>query len=142
MNPQFPIYILSKGRYDSRLTVRALEAMRVPFSVVIEEQEYSMYAAVIDKRKLLVLDKAYQRDYETGDNLGLSRSTGPGPAHNFAWDHALSEGHAWHWNMDDNIKLFARLNNNLKVPVWDGTILKCMEDFALRYSNVALAGPN
>lgn len=51
-------------------------------------------------------------------------------------------GHGWHWVMDDNIKAFYRLNRNLKVPVSDGTIFRCMEDFCLRYSNVAMAGPN
>ena len=60
MNPSFPIFIPSKGRADSRLTVKALEMMGVPFRVVIEEQQWDQYAAVIDKNKLLVLDKKYQ----------------------------------------------------------------------------------
>jgi len=38
--------------------------------------------------------------------------------------------------------LFARLNRNLKTPVADGTIFKCMEDFVQRYENVPMAGPN
>jgi hypothetical protein len=44
--------------------------------------------------------------------------------------------------MDDNIRVFARLNDNAKVYVSDGTIFRCMEDFVGRYSNVAMAGPN
>ena len=47
-----------------------------------------------------------------------------------------------HRVLDDNIKGFFRLNHNLKVPVSDGTIFACMEDFVRRYANVAMAGPN
>jgi TET-associated glycosyltransferase-like protein len=142
MNPQFPIYIPSKGRAESRITVRHLDAMKVPYYVIVEEQEFCEYAASIDRSKLLILDRSYQDRYETFDDLADSKSKGPGPARNFAWDHAIAMGAAWHWVIDDNIKGFFRLNHNLKVPVADGTIFRCMEDFILRYKNVAMAGPN
>jgi len=142
VNPNFPLYIPSKSRADSRLTVKALEAMRVPFRVVIEEDQYMMYAAVIDKSKLLVLDKSYQRDYNTCDSLGDSKSKGPGPARNFIWDHSISEGYPWHWVMDDNIQQFIRLYKSHFVQMSDGTGFRCMEDFVLRYENIAMAGPN
>lgn len=140
--PQFPIYIVSRGRHESRLTARALEAMGTPFFIVVEEQEFEAYASVIDRAKVLVLDKAYQREYDTFDDLGDAKSKGPGPARNFVWDHAIASGALWHWVMDDNIKRFYRLNHNLKVPVDDGVIFRAMEDFCLRYRNVAMAGPN
>jgi hypothetical protein len=142
MNPQFPIYIVSKGRWQSRLTVKALEAMGVPFRVIVEEQEFDKYASVIDKSKLLILPKKYQDEYDTFDLLGYEKSKGPGAARNFAWDHSISEGHAWHWVMDDNIDAFHRLNRNIKAEVTSGTVLKIMEDFVLRYKNIAIAGPN
>lgn len=142
MNPMFPIYIVSKGRHESRLTSKTLEHLRVPYLIVVEEQEYADYCSVIDKSKVLVLDKAYQRDYDTFDTLSDSKSKGPGPARNFVWDHSIANGHEWHWVLDDNIRKFYRLFNNLKVPVGDGTVLKCMEDFVLRYKNIAMAGPN
>lgn len=116
--------------------------MKVPYRIVVEEQEFSDYAKVIDKRKILVLDKKYQDDYDTFDNLGSKKSKGPGPARNFVWDLSISEGYAWHWVMDDNIRYFFRLNKNLKVPVSDGSIFRCMEDFCLRFKNVGMAGPN
>lgn len=137
-----PIYIVSKGRADTRLTSRSLEMMGVPYFIVVEAQERDKYAAVIDPAKVLVLDPKYQRDYETYDKLGDSRSKGPGPARNFAWDHAIAHGARWHWVMDDNIKYFYRLNRNVKAPVGDGAVLRCMEDFVDRYKNVAMAGPN
>ena len=142
-----PVYIVSKGRWESRRTSRSLELIGVPYSIVVEEQEFSEYAAVIDKTKILVLDKQYQRKYETCDDLGDTKSPGSGPARNFVWDHSLAYGYERHWVVDDNIGSkacggFYRYNKNLKVPVSDGTIFKCMEDFVLRYSNVAMAGPN
>jgi len=141
MNPRFPLYIPSKGRADTRLTSKALDKMGVPYRLVIEEQEWAQYRSEVDPSKLLVLDKAYQREYDAFDDLGDTKSKGPGPARNFIWDHSISEGHDWHWVMDDNIQMFCRFNKNLKVPVGDGTIFRCMEDFCLRYTNVAMAGP-
>jgi hypothetical protein len=44
--------------------------------------------------------------------------------------------------MDDNIREFLRLTNNLKIRLLDGTGFRAMEDFSLRYSNVAMSGPN
>jgi hypothetical protein len=141
-NPQFPIYIPSKGRAESRLTVRALERMKVPFRVIVEEQQYRDYAAVIDAQKLLILDKSYQRDYDALVELRASEGKGSGPARNFAWDHAVAAGFERHWVIDDNIRVFYRLNHNVKISVGDGAIFRVMEDFVLRYKNVAMAGPN
>ncbi len=141
MNPRFPLYIPSKGRADARLTSRMLDIMGVPYRIVVEEQERAMYAREVAASKLLILDPAYQRDYDTCDDLGDSKSKGPGAARNFIWDHSVAAGHAWHWVMDDNIRYFFRLNHNRIIRVRDGTIFRCMEDFCLRYQNVAMAGP-
>ena len=141
-HPQFPLYIVSKGRHDTRLTARALDRIGVPFWIVVEEQERDLYAAVIDPARILVLDKAYQRDYDTFSNLGVTDAKGSGPARNFAWDHSISQGFAWHWVMDDNIQTFHRFNRNEKVQVGDGTMFRAMEEFCLRYRNVSMAGPN
>lgn len=129
MNPKYPIYIISKGRWDSRLTSKTLEYMKVPYYIVIEPQEYNKYAAVIDKEKILVLPFS---------NLGQ----GSIPVRNWVWKHSLAAGVKKHWIMDDNINYFFRLNNNLKVPVNDGTVLRLMEIFTDRYKDVAFSGPN
>ena len=132
MNPRFPVYVVSKGRHETRFTSKALDAMQVPHSIVIEAQEYDLYARVIDRTKLLVLDRRFQDDYDTCDDLGSTKSKGPGAARNFAWSHALAAGHAWHWVMDDNIRLFYWMRRNHKYPVKDGTIFYAMEDWCLR----------
>lgn len=142
MNPKYPLYIVSKGRWKSRLTVKALDRMNVPYYVVIEKQEYKKYKHVIDKKKLLILDPAYQENYETFDDLGNTKSKGPGPARNFAWEHSISNGFAYHWVMDDNITEFYRLNHNIKWRAYTGTIFYAMEVFCERYENVLMAGPN
>jgi hypothetical protein len=141
MQPRFPLYIVSKSRADSRLTSRALEDMGTPYHIVVEEQQFDQYAAVIDPKKILVLDPKYQREYDTFDDLGMTKSVGPGAARNFVWDHSIANGHAWHWVMDDNIRGFYRLHQNRKLLFGDGTGFAAMEDWCLRYQNVAMAGP-
>ncbi len=127
MNPEYPVYIISKGRWESRLTSKALERIKVPYHIVIEPQEYDEYADVIDKDKILVLPFK---------NLGQ----GSIPARNWVWEHSISVGAERHWILDDNMRIFYRLNRNMYHPVASGTIFKIVEDFINRYENIALAG--
>lgn len=64
------------------------------------------------------------------------------PARNWVWDHAQVSGVARHWILDDNISGFYRLTDNLKTPVGDASTFCCIEDFADRYSNLAITGMN
>jgi len=139
--PQFPVYIPTKGRHDTRITIRLMERLGVPFFAIVEAQEADLYAAHVDRSRLLILDPAFQRDYETCDDLGDAKSKGSGPARNFAWEHAAAAGAEYHWCVDDNIRQFYRLNRNQKIACGDGTPLRVMEDFVRRYENVAMAGP-
>ena len=63
MNPEYPIYIVSKGRWESRLTSRALEEMNVPYHIIVEKDEYDKYAAVIDPAKILITPEKYNKEY-------------------------------------------------------------------------------
>lgn len=127
MNPRYPIYVISKGRWTLRHTSKALERMHIPYHIVIEPQEYEQYAAVIDPMKILVLPFS---------NLGQ----GSIPARNWVWEHSIGEGAQRHWILDDNIRAFYRLHKNVKYYADDGTIFAAAEDFTERYKNVALAG--
>ena len=142
MNPKYPIYIVSKGRADSRLTSKALEALKVPYYIIVEKQEYDIYAEVIDPSKILILPIKYLDEYDTCDDLGNSKGKGPGGARNFAWDHSISLGHKRHWVMDDNIRAFHRLNHNKMVKCETPSILRASEDFVDRYENVYISGLN
>jgi len=127
MNPEYPIYIISKGRWESNLTAREFEWMNMPYHIVIELQEYDQYASVISKDKIFVLPFS---------NLGQ----GSIPARNWVWEHSISIGAEKHWIIDDNISMFLRLNKNLKNIVTDGTIFRVVEIFTDRYKNIALSG--
>lgn len=127
MNPDYPVYIISKGRWESRLTAKELIRLHIPFHIVIEPQEYDQYAAVIDPKFIYVLPFS---------NLGQ----GSIPARNWVWEHSLSLGAKRHWILDDNINTFFRLYQSKRLYISDGTIFKVMEDFVDRYQNVALAG--
>jgi hypothetical protein len=127
MNPNYPVYIISKGRWDSRLTAKALDVRGIPYHIVIEPQEYDTYAAVIDPTKIYVLPFS---------NLGQ----GSIPARNWVWEHSISHGADRHWILDDNIRDFYRMHQNIQYRTTSGTTFKAIEDFADRYSNVALAG--
>lgn len=129
MNPKYPVYIISKGRWETRLTSKALERMKVPYHIVIEPQEYEQYAAVIDPKKILVLPFS---------NLGQ----GSIPARNWVWEHSISIGAKKHWILDDNIENFHRLNRNIKPIAETGAIFKAAEDFVDRYENVPISGFN
>ena len=142
MNPNCPIYIVSKSRWDTRLTSKALEEMKVPYFIVIEESQYLEYANVIDPNKILILPQKYLDEYDTCDDLGSTKSKGPGAARNFAWDHAISLDADKHWVMDDNIKSFQRINRNLMVKCLTGAIFKASEDFVDRYKNIYISGFN
>ncbi len=141
MNPEYPIYIVSKGRWETRLTSRALEEMNVPYHIIVEKSEYDKYADVIDPSKMLITPEKYNTEYDPFWNDDDPR-IGPGAARNFAWQHSIDNGYDWHWVMDDNLDAFHRMTDNIKSEVSSGTIFKCMEDFVLRYDNIAIAGPN
>lgn len=127
MNPRYPVYIISKGRWESRLTVKALQARNIPFHVVIEPQEFDEYARVIPSQFILTLPFS---------NLGQ----GSIPARNWVWDHSISIGAERHWILDDNIRYFYRLTDNIKWRTTDGATFRAIEDCVDRYENVALAG--
>jgi hypothetical protein len=131
MNPKYSIYIISKGRWESRLTSKALESKGIPYKIVVEPQEYDLYASVIDKSKIIVTPIAFS-----------SLGQGSIPVRNFVWDLSIENGETKHWLIDDNIVNFYRLNRNRRIPVSDGTIFRCAEDFTDRYTNVAFSGFN
>lgn len=115
--------------------------MNVPYHIIVEEDEYDDYRKVINKSKVLIVPKKYNEEYDTFWKDDDKR-IGAGASRNFAWDHSIKLGYDHHWVMDDNLDAFHRLNRNVKAEVTSGTIFRCMEDFVLRYNNIAIAGPN
>lgn len=124
---RYPIYVISKGRYENPLTAIALEAINADFRIVIEPQEESHYKKTVDHKKILVLPFA---------NLGL----GSIPARNWVWEHSVQGGHERHWILDDNIRHFFRLTGNTKYRMTTPVCFDVIEDFVDRYTNVPIAG--
>lgn len=141
MTIRYPVYIVSKGRWKSALTHKALNAMGVPHTIIVEESQYDLYRRHTDVH-VLILPQYYLDTYDTCDDLGDTKSRGPGAARNFALDHARWLGADRHWVMDDNLDAFHYLNRNEKYEVECDATLRAMEDFVDRYSNVPIAGPN
>ncbi len=129
MNPQYPIFVISKGRSKSCLTVRELVVMNVPFTLVVEPQEFDDYSK--EWPNVNIIKTPFS-------NLG----EGSVPVRNYVFDLSVEQGVKRHWILDDNIEGFHRLHNNEKHKVADGTIFKCCEDFVDRYENISMAGMN
>jgi hypothetical protein len=127
---KYPIYIVSKGRWEARVTVRELEALGIDYKIVVEPQEFNQYASVIDPDKILKLP------YE---NYGEGCSI---PARNWIWKHSKKSGAKRHWVLDDNINGFYCLNHNQKPKIKTFNPFSVVEKFTDAYRNVGLSGMN
>jgi len=126
--PKYPVYVISKGRYDLQKTAEALTGLGVEYKVVVEKGEYGLYAERSDPKKLLKLPF---------DNLGQ----GSIPARNWVLDHARNSGHKRHWILDDNLSGFGYQKGGRRINTkTNGDMFRECEDFVDRYSNVRLAG--
>jgi len=129
IQPRYPIYIPSKGRFKNQTTGTLLRYLGVKFKFVVEPSEAQEYINRFGQDSVLVLP--FQ-------DLGQ----GSIPARNWIWDHAKSIGAKRHWCLDDNIESFCRCNMNRRLLVKTGAVLCAIEDWTDRYKNVALAGPH
>lgn len=119
MRLQYPIFIPTKGRHETPYTIRAFEAIGVPFHPVVVPGEYDKYAAVVrDPSSIIVLPE---------DIRGLV------PTRNWIWDYAQSLGTPYFWTFDDNIRCFYRLHQNKRIKMGDGIFLRAIEDWTNRY---------
>lgn len=141
ISPRYPVYIVSKGRAKNGITTKALNKMGVKHFIVVEIHEAAEYEENTNA-EILVLPSAYLNNYDTCDELGSTRSKGPGAARNFCLDHSKGNGFKRHWVMDDNLDAFHYLNKNEKYEVETGATLSAAEDFVDRYSNIPVAGLN
>jgi len=136
---RYPIYIISKGRYNRRPTANSLEQMGVNYYIVVEEHEYEEYKKVV-KGEVLILPKKYLYEYDTFWKRDDDNKCGPGAARNFCWEHSIKNGFAWHWVIDDNIESFEVFNNIMKIKCVTPKPFCIVEDFVDRYKNLAIAG--
>lgn len=128
-SPRYPIYIVSKGRYDNGLTAKFMIKDGTPFKIVVEPQEREHYAKSFGDGRLLVLPFS---------NLGK----GSIPARNWIWEHSKAAGYDRHWVFDDNIIRVYRRFNGIKIQCNSGIAIRAVEDFIDRYENIGIAGMN
>lgn len=131
--PKYPMYIVSKTRYESMGTSKSLNRMRIPHYIVIEPQEEKQYQNAVKEFGLDMVTLLVAPFSNHGD--------GPGRARNWAWDHSISIGAKSHWVLDDNISDFYRLHRNIRIRFESGAGFRAMEDFVDRYENIPVAGP-
>lgn len=126
---KYPIYIISKGRWNKTLTANIFKNENIEYKIAVEPQEYEKYCESLGENSVLKLDFS---------NLGL----GSFPARNFCWKHSIKNNHEKHFIFDDNIYCFSRLNNGKRTKTSAKEALLCLQNFTDRYENIALSGFN
>ena len=127
--PKYPIYVITKGRWEKTLTIDTLEEMGIDFNICVEPDEYDNYISnpKVDKNKVIKLPENFSE-----------RKQGGIPVRNFVWQHSVDNGHKKHWIIDDNIDGFYRWNENVQKRVKDGVVFRIMEDYSDMWENLGL----
>lgn len=126
---KYPVYIVSKGRFENPITAKCFLSEGVKFKIVVEPQEYKNYCSAVGSENVLELPFS---------NLGL----GSFPARNFAWEDARKNGFKRHWLFDDNIYMFRRLNKGKRINCSAAKAIEALEIFTDRYLNIGISGFN
>jgi hypothetical protein len=134
--PRYPVYILSKGRYqiERAFTARQFVKDKVPFTIAVETPEVEVYQALC---KALGVPTSWVADIGFS-NLGQGCSS----VRNWISDHAKANGFEREWQFDDNDYGFYRVYKGKRVPCRGGLAMRVCEDFTDRYENVGLSGLN
>ncbi len=128
-HPRYPIYVISKGRYDLGLTAKCFIKDKINFHLVVEPQEADAYS------ERFGIDKIYVLPFS---NLGQ----GSIPARNWVWEHSKEKGYKRHWIIDDNIRHFRRYYKGKRIACNAGFAFMAVEDFTDRYENIGISGMN
>lgn len=128
---KYPIYIISKGRWEKRLTQRYLEWSGLDYLIVVEPSEYEEYAKVIPNEKILKCPEDFSK-----------RGEGGIPVRNFVWKHSIEQGAKRHWILDDNIVSYKRCCESERTLVKGGVAFRAIEDFVDRFTNIKMCGHN
>jgi hypothetical protein len=127
--PKYPVYIISKGRYENPITAKYFIKNKLSFKIAVEPQEYDNYVKSLSKKCVVSLPFS---------NLGL----GSYPARNWCWEDSIKKGYDRHWLFDDNIRGIIRFNKGNRFLINPNIALKIIEDFTDRYENIGISGFN
>jgi len=126
---KYPVYIVSKGRWENPQTANFFKEDGLDFKIIVEPQEYDNYCKAIGKEYILKTNFS---------NLGV----GSYPARNFAWEHSIKNGHKKHWLFDDNIRKIRRITQGKKIKCNAVKAIQVLEEFTDRYENIGITGFN
>ena len=129
---KYPIYVISKGRWENPLTIKQLNHLGIEYRLVIEPQELKKYLSSphVNSDKILTLPTK---------NFGGGCSI---PARNWCWEHSIKSGAPFHWILDDNIQGFFELNHNRKPKIRDYNPFRVVEHFVDQFQNIGISGMN
>lgn len=137
---RYPVFIPSRDRWQGgrAKTFRALAQDGVPFRVVVAPSEAARYGGLLGQLRDECVAAGRPHDWQIvvlpDDSYRLRE------ARNFIRDLAEQEGHARHWQLDDNIAHFAKVHGTRRIRCDAGVALAVCEDFTDRYENVAVSG--
>lgn len=126
---KYPIYIVSKGRYNNCITAKKFISDGINFKIAVEPQEYKNYCENIPSKYIYKLPFS---------NLGL----GSYPARNACWDDSIKNGYNKHFLFDDNIYGFYRVNNGIKENCSSKLAIVTLQELTNKFTNVPLSGFN
>lgn len=123
----YPVYIVSKGRFEKTLTADNFEKAGIDYLIAVEPQEADLYIKKLGEKKVLILPFY---------NLGL----GSYPARNYCWEHSKLFGFKYHWIFDDNIQDFKKWIDGKRKKIYDiKNAIKYVENYALK-TNIDILG--
>ena len=122
----YPIYIPSKARSNASYVAKLLQKEEIPFTMVIEPQDFKDYSKIWGEDKLFVMPK---------DNQGVDYTR------NACKDESIRRGELWHWQIDDNVQAFYTVENKKAVKSTAKHVLEKAESFVDKFSNIGIAGP-
>lgn len=126
---KYPVYVISKGRWDIGYTANFLIRDNINFKLVIEPQERERYLEHYKEEILLILPFS---------NCGL----GSIPARNWVWEHSKYIGAEKHWILDDNISGLMTYKNGKRSDCHSRAPFHYSEKFSDKYKNLALLSMN
>lgn len=122
----YQIYVPTRGRADLKeFTVSSLEESGLNYYLVVEPQEYEIYSKNHDTKKILCMEE---------NNQGVAY------VRNFCKEHSSKSGHSHHWQIDDNIKNFAKRVGTKNAPCSARDCIVPVEKVVSQYENIGLAG--
>lgn len=124
---KYPVYIISKGRYDVTLTADNFERSGIDYLIAVEPQEYDLYCRKLGSKRVLKLPFC---------NLGL----GSYPARNYCWEHAKGHGYKYHWLFDDNVQGCMKWIDGKRKYILDWTSAFQYVEFFANQNNIDILG--